>query len=94
MTGLAADAEIRAFFDEPTNTVTYLVWDSDSRHGVAIDPVLDFDSASGMVNDDSVAELLAAAEAEGAGAQKAANEPVLNTAEDTRGGGEADKKSQ
>jgi len=36
----------------------------------------------------------AAAEAESADAQKASNEPVLNTAEDTRGGGEADKKSQ
>ena len=32
---------------------------------VAIDPVLDFDPASGVVNDDSVAELLAAAEDEG-----------------------------
>ena len=62
---MAADAEIRAFFDEPTNTVTYLVWDKDSGHAVAIDPVLDFDAASGVVNDDSVAELLAAAEAEG-----------------------------
>jgi glyoxylase-like metal-dependent hydrolase (beta-lactamase superfamily II) len=65
VTGLGADPEIRAFFDEPTNTVTYLVWDPGSRHGVAIDPVLDFDPASGMVNDDSVAELLTAAEAEG-----------------------------
>ena len=61
MTGLGADPEIRAFFDEPTNTVTYLVWDPDSRRGVAIDPVLDFDPASGMVDDDSVGELLAAA---------------------------------
>ena len=56
---------IRAFFDEPTNTVSYLVWDSDSRRGVAIDPVLDFDPASGEVDDGSVAELLAAAEEEG-----------------------------
>lgn len=56
---------IRAFFDEPTNTVSYLVWDPETRHGVAIDPVLDFDPASGEVNDDSVAELLAAAEEEG-----------------------------
>ena len=63
--GLGADPEIRAFFDEPTNTVTYLVWDPGSRRGVAIDPVLDFDPASGIVNDDSVAELLAAAEEEG-----------------------------
>ena len=65
MKGLGADPEIRAFFDEPTNTVTYLVWDPGSRHGVAIDPVLDFDPASGEVNDGSIVELLAAAEAEG-----------------------------
>ncbi len=62
---MGADPKIRAFFDEPTNTVTYLVWDPDSRHGVAIDPVLDFDPASGVVNDDSVAELLVAADEEG-----------------------------
>jgi glyoxylase-like metal-dependent hydrolase (beta-lactamase superfamily II) len=56
---------IRAFFDEPTNTVSYLVWDPASLRGVAIDPVLDFDPASGEVDDGSVAELLAAAEEEG-----------------------------
>jgi glyoxylase-like metal-dependent hydrolase (beta-lactamase superfamily II) len=56
---------IRAFFDEPTNTVSYLVWDPETRRGVAIDPVLDFDPASGTVDDDSVSELLKAAEDEG-----------------------------
>lgn len=56
---------IRAFFDEPTNTVSYLVWDPETLRGVAIDPVLDFDPASGTVDDDSVIELLAAAEEEG-----------------------------
>ena len=54
--------QIRAFFDEPTNTVTYLVWDPAAKRGVAIDPVLDFDPASGAVDDDSVEELLKAAE--------------------------------
>jgi glyoxylase-like metal-dependent hydrolase (beta-lactamase superfamily II) len=57
--------QIQAFFDEPTNTVSYLVWDPDSRHGIAIDPVLDFDPASGLVDDDSVGELLGVAEREG-----------------------------
>ncbi len=56
---------IRAFFDEPTNTVSYLVWDPASRRGVAIDPVLDFEPCSGTVDDDSVSELLKAAEDEG-----------------------------
>ena len=53
--------QIRAFFDEPTNTVTYLVWDPATKRAVAIDPVLDFDPASGAVDDDSVEELLKAA---------------------------------
>lgn len=58
---MGAEPQIRAFFDEPTNTVTYLVWDPDSRRGVVIDPVLDFDPASGTVDDDSVNDVLAAA---------------------------------
>jgi glyoxylase-like metal-dependent hydrolase (beta-lactamase superfamily II) len=58
---------IRAFFDEPTNTVTYLVWDPATLRGVAIDPVLDFDPASGSVDDGSVEELLEAAEELGVG---------------------------
>jgi glyoxylase-like metal-dependent hydrolase (beta-lactamase superfamily II) len=62
---VGVEPQIRAFFDEPTNTVSYLVWDPGSGRGVAIDPVLDFDVAAGTVDDDSVEELLAAAEAEG-----------------------------
>ena len=57
--------EIRAFFDEPTNTVTYLVWNPGEKRGVVIDPVLDFDPASGTVDDGSVEELLKAAEDQG-----------------------------
>ena len=62
---MGAEPQIRAFFDEPTNTVSYLVWDPDSMRGVAIDPVLDFDPAAGTVDDGSVDELLAAAKEEG-----------------------------
>jgi glyoxylase-like metal-dependent hydrolase (beta-lactamase superfamily II) len=57
--------EIRAFFDEPTNTVSYLVWNPGEKRGVVIDPVLDFDPASGTVDDGSVEELLKAAGEEG-----------------------------
>jgi len=39
--------QIRAFFDEPTNTVSYLVWDTATHDGAVIDPVLDFDHRSG-----------------------------------------------
>jgi len=35
--------KIKGFFDEATNTVTYVVFDSDTRDAVIIDPVLDFD---------------------------------------------------
>ena len=43
----AAKPEIRAFFDEPTNTVSYLVWDPATKEGAVIDPVLNFDHRSG-----------------------------------------------
>ena len=62
---MEAEPQIRAFFDEPTNTVSYLVWDPESLRGVAIDPVLDFDPAAGTVDDGSVDELIAAAGREG-----------------------------
>ena len=38
---------IEAFFDEPTNTISYLVGDPATRAAAVIDPVLDFDLASG-----------------------------------------------
>ena len=42
-----AKPAIRAFFDEPTNTVSYLVWDAATMDGAVIDPVLDYDFRSG-----------------------------------------------
>src|SRR3990167_1061835 len=36
-------ANLKAFFDAATNTVTYLVWDPATRAAAVIDPVLDFD---------------------------------------------------
>lgn len=58
-------AHIQAFFDEATFTVTYLVGDPATRQAVVIDPVLDFDPASGKVSTGSVDVVLAAAKAEG-----------------------------
>lgn len=49
---------IRAFFDEPTNTVSYLVADMSSRNAAVIDPVLDYDHRSGEVDVRSVSEIL------------------------------------
>ena len=52
---------IQAFFDERTNTVSYLVGDPAARRAAVIDPVLDYDHKSGEVDTRSVAKLLAAA---------------------------------
>ena len=57
--------EIEAFFDEGTKTISYLVWDAGTREAAVIDPVLDFDFASGEVDTRSADRLLKAAEAEG-----------------------------
>ena len=43
-------ATIRAFFDQSTNTVSYLVGDPQTRRGAIIDPVLDYDHASGKAS--------------------------------------------
>ena len=40
---MAREAVIRAFFDEPTNTVSYLVADPATSQAAVIDPVLDYD---------------------------------------------------
>jgi glyoxylase-like metal-dependent hydrolase (beta-lactamase superfamily II) len=52
---------IRAFFDEPTNTVSYLVWDPATLEGAVIDPVLDWDNRSGTADTAFADRLLAAA---------------------------------
>lgn len=54
-------AQIQAFFDESTNTVTYLV--SDQRTGLAavIDPVLDYNHSSGQASTASADRVLQAA---------------------------------
>ncbi|MBR0674383.1 MBL fold metallo-hydrolase, partial [Roseomonas soli] len=44
---MTSAATIRPFFDEPTNTVSYLVWDPATKRGAVIDPVLDWDNRSG-----------------------------------------------
>ena len=56
-----AHAQIRAFFDEPTNTVTYLVWDPSTMQGAVIDPVLDWDNRSGTAGTAAADAVLAAA---------------------------------
>lgn len=52
---------ICGFFDEPTNTVSYLIWDRGMKKGAVIDPVLDFDHRSGKASTSSADRLLSAA---------------------------------
>src|SRR3569832_1627984 len=56
-----AKPEIKAFFDEPTNTVSYLVWDPATKDAAVVDPVLDFDHKSGEANVKAADTLLAEA---------------------------------
>ncbi len=58
-------AVIQAFFDEPTNTVSYLVSDPATRQGAVIDPVLDWDYRSGEADTRSADAILAAAREQG-----------------------------
>jgi glyoxylase-like metal-dependent hydrolase (beta-lactamase superfamily II) len=54
---------IRTFFDEPTNTVSYLVSDPAARQGTVIDPVLDYDHRTAKASAKSADAILAAAKA-------------------------------
>ncbi|MFZ5691665.1 MAG: MBL fold metallo-hydrolase [Pseudomonadota bacterium] len=47
---MTATPEIKAFFDEPTNTVSYLVADPQTKQAAVIDPVLDYDHKSGKAD--------------------------------------------
>jgi glyoxylase-like metal-dependent hydrolase (beta-lactamase superfamily II) len=56
---------IRAFFDEPTNTVSYLVADPATKQAAVIDPVLDYDHNAGEADASSVETILQKAIQEG-----------------------------
>src|SRR5690242_5325257 len=62
---MAGKPIIRAFFDEPTNTVSYLVADPATKQAAVIDPVLDYDHAAGEVDTRSVDRMIAAAREQG-----------------------------
>src|SRR5690606_31662040 len=62
---MPSSPDIQAFFDEATNTVSYLLADPASRQAAIIDPVLDYDPHSGAVSTASADRMLAAARAAG-----------------------------
>jgi len=51
--------QIRALFDHATYTLTYLVWDPQTKDAVVIDPVLDYDPLASQIGDTSVDQLAA-----------------------------------
>ncbi|MEM5536079.1 MBL fold metallo-hydrolase [Neptuniibacter pectenicola] len=51
--------QVKAFFDEPTNTFSYVVQDPESTACAIIDSVLDFDYASGCTDVRSADEIIA-----------------------------------
>jgi glyoxylase-like metal-dependent hydrolase (beta-lactamase superfamily II) len=52
---------VSAFFDPTSNTVTYLVADAETGAAAIIDPVLDYDAATGNFHTASARKILAAA---------------------------------
>jgi glyoxylase-like metal-dependent hydrolase (beta-lactamase superfamily II) len=45
---------LKTFFDEDTHTLTYVVYDENSKDAVIIDPVLDYNPAASKVSDISI----------------------------------------
>ena len=51
--------EVFSFFDEPTNTATYILKDPASRSAAIVDSVLDYDAAAGRTNTKAADGLIA-----------------------------------
>lgn len=50
--------EVESFFDQNTFTLTYIVFDPKTKDAVVIDPVLDFDYASGKISFESIEKIM------------------------------------
>ena len=55
---------VKSFFDEPTNTVSYVIHDPKTREAAVVDSVLDYDPAAGRTSFTSADALIAYATAE------------------------------
>lgn len=62
--GTAPIPVVKSFFDEPTNTVSYVVHDPATREAAIIDSVLDFDPAAGRTSFASADAIIAYVKAE------------------------------
>ncbi|HMA93119.1 MAG TPA: MBL fold metallo-hydrolase [Polyangiaceae bacterium] len=50
--------EIKSFFDERTSTLTYVVYDPSTLDAIVLDPVMDYDPASGAISHQSVTQVV------------------------------------
>ena len=62
---MTSSPRVRAFYHQPTFTFSYLAWDPATLTGMIVDPVLDYDGASGRSSTASAEVLLDAAAREG-----------------------------
>jgi glyoxylase-like metal-dependent hydrolase (beta-lactamase superfamily II) len=62
--GTGASMLVESFFDEATNTVSYVIHDPVTKRGAVIDSVLDFDAAAGRTSTASADAMIAYAERE------------------------------
>ena len=56
---------VKAFFDNDTNTVSYVVTDPQTRHCAIVDSVLDYDPKAGRTRHDSASQIVAYVKQEG-----------------------------
>lgn len=61
----AVKLAVKAFFDEPTNTASYVIHDPATKRAGVVDSVLDFDAASGRTSTASADAMIAYVRAEG-----------------------------
>ena len=61
----ARTPRIQAYFDEATNSVSYLVADPATGEAAIIDPVLGFDVTSGKIDNEAAGRILADTDAAG-----------------------------
>ena len=50
--------KVTGFFDDATNTISYVVAEPGGGHCAIVDPVLDYDSKSGRTSTDSADKLI------------------------------------
>lgn len=62
--------QIKALFDRPTYTLTFVAWDENTKDAIVIDPVLDYDPLGSQTSIDSLKQLDAFIESEGLNLKK------------------------